>query len=263
MDCREVADNDVAEAYVAGRLDEAQTEAFEAHYFECDACLERIEACRVLRRALSERPAGRRASPPRTRAWVWSGALAAAAAIVAAVVWVRPEAAPPATAGVSPLVPAPVRVSSTFEALGRFAPPRYSPVTWRDGSTEAQSRFRSAMARYRVGDCGGAIPDLRRAADESPTAVEARFFLGVCLLLTRDIEGGNASLAQAVELGDTPYLESANFYLAKGSLMKGDPSAARVHLSQVIALRGDLESQARDLLRRLEDLSRTRPAASN
>jgi tetratricopeptide (TPR) repeat protein len=263
MDCREVADNDVAEAYVAGRLDEAQTEAFEVHYFECDACLERLDACRALRRALSVRPAGGRASAPRRGVWVWSGALAAAAALVAVVVSVRPASAPPGSGGASSEVAALARRSAAFTALGRFEAPHYSPATWRDGSTEAQTHFRSAMGHYMARDYEGAIPDLRRAVAASPTATETRFFLGVCLLLARDIEGGNASLAQAVELGDTPYLESAHFYLAKGLLMKGDPSAARVHLNQVIALRGDLESQARDFLRRLDDLSRTRPATSD
>ncbi|MFW6202615.1 MAG: zf-HC2 domain-containing protein, partial [Gemmatimonadota bacterium] len=49
--------DDVVEDYVAGRLSEAEAEAFEAHYFECDACWGRVRGALELYAAFSERPA--------------------------------------------------------------------------------------------------------------------------------------------------------------------------------------------------------------
>ena len=44
MDHAYAEEHDVAGAYLAGRLSDGERAAFEAHYFACDACLERLEA---------------------------------------------------------------------------------------------------------------------------------------------------------------------------------------------------------------------------
>ena len=52
-------------------------------------------------------------------------------------------------------------------------------------------------------------------------------------------------------LGDTPYLEEALLIRAKVRLTHGDPETARTDLEQVIRLKGDLEQEARLLLKAL------------
>jgi hypothetical protein len=115
------------------------------------------------------------------------------------------------------------------------------------------------MQRYLTHDYSGAIPNLRQAASLSPTAAETHFFLGVSLLLAHDVDAGIASLERTSALGDTPYLESALFYLAKGYLLKGGRQQAEQRLGRMLALRGDLEPAGRDLLTQLRKSAESRP----
>ena len=83
-------DEAMAERYVAGRLAEAEAEAFEAHYFGCDRCWREVRTAQELRSALE--PA-RSPRALRGRPWI---PLAAAAALVGALgTWmlVRPPGA--------------------------------------------------------------------------------------------------------------------------------------------------------------------------
>jgi tetratricopeptide (TPR) repeat protein len=252
MDCRDVANEDVAEAYVAGRLEQVQREAFEAHYFECPTCFERLEVCRALRQGLSEQKATRRRSARRERVWEWSGVLAAAAVLAVAVLWTRPGPPLPSVTPASPGKP-PER-TATLATLGRFDPPSYSPVTWRNASTMSRTWFDSGMARYAARDYKGAIADLERAASASSSAPQVHFFLGICRLLTGDVEAGIAGLERTVAQGDTPFLESARFYLARAALLKNDRRAAETYLGRVIALRGELALPAQQLLHAMADV---------
>ncbi len=81
-----------------------------------------------------------------------------------------------------------------------------------------------------------------------PDAVEARFYLGVCYLFTKNFAAGNRELRQVIAAGETPYLEQARFYLAKGLLATNDGAGARQQLDDVIGLHGSLEQQAESLL---------------
>ena len=256
MDCREVEEGGLAEAYVAGRLDAAAREAFEEHYFECDACLARIEALGLLRRGLSEQPVGRVRNAP---GWWWPLGVAAAVVLAAAVWRVRQVPLPAPGQTTSGTVSPTKGAASQLADLGRFDPPSYRPATWRGSSTQAQRSFEAGMQRYLAHDYSGAIPSLAQAAVLSPAAAETHFFLGVSLLLAHDVDAGIASLERTSALGDTPYLESALFYLAKGYLIRGDRQQAERHLKRMLALRGDLEPAGRDLLNRLNKSAESRP----
>lgn len=52
--CAETGNRDLAAAYVSGRLDEDAADAFEAHYFECDACWARVQRALEVRAAFRE-----------------------------------------------------------------------------------------------------------------------------------------------------------------------------------------------------------------
>ncbi len=55
-------------------------------------------------------------------------------------------------------------------------------------------------------------------------------------------------MRQVVAAGETPYLEQARFYLAKGLLATNNKAGARQQLDAVIELHGNLEQQAESLL---------------
>src|SRR5438094_444450 len=79
VDCRAIEENDTVVAYVAGRLEEAEAEAFERHVMECDRCAAELSQTVGLRAALRPAQSERPQRPAR-----WSGlAIAAAVALVA------------------------------------------------------------------------------------------------------------------------------------------------------------------------------------
>jgi hypothetical protein len=259
MDCREVEERGLAEAYVAGRIEPAARDAFEEHYFGCDDCLARIEACSHLRRGLSAPPVSRgRFLRGATARW-WPLGVAASFVLTAVAWWVVQTSSPApddrTPVGASPTQATPSRIAD----LGRFDAPAYRAAIWRGSSAQAWSSFEAGMQRYLAHDYRGAIPDLRRAAALSPAAPEAHFFLGVSLLLAHDVDAGIVSLEHASALGDTPYLEPTLFYLTKGYLLKGDRPQAERQLKRMIALKGDLEPAGRGLLAQLEKSPESRP----
>jgi hypothetical protein len=90
MDHRTIDSENVAERYVTGRLTPAEAAGFEAHYLDCPACCDRVEAAERLQRGLrrlaeeaaSESPGTSRfARAGRSPAW----GLAAAAVLVLAL----------------------------------------------------------------------------------------------------------------------------------------------------------------------------------
>jgi len=253
LTCALVDERQWAEEYLGGRLSREDSEAFEAHFFECPVCLERLEALEAVRAALAtEGQTSSRlpshATPRRAsvRAWAWLGAAAGIAAM-GVLTWQR-SPAPPLPALPTPAVPTDTRLSPrpSLADLGRFEPPPYHPTVLR-GPSASSGLFRDAMRRYHAGDCAGALPGLESAARVDPAAAEPLVFLGICRLLTGRTAEGNESLRRAIAKGDTPYLEWAHFYLAKGLLLAGDGPAAGVQLERAIALRGDLEDEARRL----------------
>jgi hypothetical protein len=52
MDHSYVEEHDLVEPYLAGRLSEGERDAFEAHYFACETCLERLETAEGFREGM-------------------------------------------------------------------------------------------------------------------------------------------------------------------------------------------------------------------
>jgi hypothetical protein len=222
----------LAESYVAGRLTEAARDEFEEHYFGCDVCFEEVAALRAVKEALPlARPARR------MRVWVWALPIAAAL-LLALVLWRRP--APQREVAV-------VRPPAQGEAaLAQFDPPVWNPVQYRGQDSEAHAAFVSAMSRYQARDyagCGQALSGI--------DLTEARFYEGICWLLSGHDAAGSSALRQTIGAGDTAYLEEARYYLAKSLIGRGNVARARSELEQVVAMHGDLEHQASELLAKL------------
>ncbi|MEO5823766.1 MAG: zf-HC2 domain-containing protein [Vicinamibacteraceae bacterium] len=89
MDCPITSGHDLADAYVAGTLSEAELDAFEQHFFGCSACLAHVQMLQEVTDGLRRQPGPVAAHRPSSPAWTagpWLG-LALAASLVAAFGW--------------------------------------------------------------------------------------------------------------------------------------------------------------------------------
>jgi len=145
-------------------------------------------------------------------------------------------------AGARVQAPASAIPDERYELLAAFRAPEYVP------ESRSPKDFKNAMKRYANEDFAGAIPGLRAAASNAPSFIAARFYLGICLLLTRDRISGIQELRDVTEAGQNPYLERARFYLGKGLIAEHDIPRAQTQLESLIALHGDLEKPAAALL---------------
>jgi predicted Zn-dependent protease len=185
---------------------------------------------------------------PEDRFWIYIYGFTAFIMLVAMGVfgWLawtsRQEPGVGRVAGARVQAPASSIPEERYEMLAAFRAPAYVP----EGS--APKDFLKAMTRYTNQDLAGAIPELRGVAKATPSNIAARFYLGICLLLTGDRISGIEELRAVIEAGDTPYLEQARFYLAKGLIAEHDLPRAQTQLEALIAQHGDLEKQATVLL---------------
>jgi FimV-like protein len=247
MSCERVSTDDLGERYLLDQLNEADREALERHFFQCDECFAQLETLRAVRERLERDRAsapGLALRPRPAMRWWWM-ALATAAIVtiaVAAILMWTVATAPPTVAELSP----------ELAELAKIEPPYYEAIRLRGVYDEAQQTFRSAMEHYAAGDYTGAIPGLQEAADLDPSSPNISFFLGACYLLTDRIPEGITELEHTIALGDTPFLEETHLLLAKAYLQLGDLESARTHLNATIALGGDLADEARSMSGQLQ-----------
>lgn len=262
MNCEAVRQESIVEAYLRGKLDEAGREAFELHYFECERCFAEVEAARSVQAALRQMPRGPVAIPrgrgkkkPRALSarQVWIPAIAAAALIagVAAVVqFTRPRPAPVPTVATNTAAP-PKTVASLYAELARFDPPPYSRAVLRGAQEAGKADFAHAMDSYIEKDWPACRAALSGVVGQYPKLVAARYYLGICSLLSGHAPEGEDALRQVIGDGDTAYLEEAHFYLAKALLAGANAEEAKAELRKTIAMGGDLEPQASALAARI------------
>ena len=147
------------------------------------------------------------------------------------------------------------RASDPLAELARIDPPKYVPLVFPALEGDARRAFDTAMARYVKGDYRGAIDGLRPTIEmDLAGSSHARFYLGVCLLLTGDAKGEITELEGLMAVGPAPYIEEAYLYLAKGRLQTGDVKQAREHLEWLVLFAGKYQSQAKELLSQLDRL---------
>ena len=271
MNCVDVRREELVERYLLGQLDGAERDAFERHFFECDACFEEVDNMRALQGELRRLRGRDRAAVWARRRPLWA-AVAAAVVLLLLVGWwtLRPTSAPePGPSPVARVAPTPSQAHSAatptlpskpdrdaiLAELGRVDPPPFGSVILRGTPSEARRHFREAMQDYARGDYAAAIPGLRHAADLDAGAPDILFFLGACYLLTGQTDLAIAQLRATIALGDTPFLEEARFYLAKAHVRAGDLEAAGMELREVIALEGELRDEAAGLLETLEQIA--------
>ena len=266
MNCTEVEEREVLEAYLLDRLTEPEREEFEKHYFECASCFSQLQTRLAVQTELQRQPV----MPARARgasfrlAWAWTSALVTVALLLAVGIWwysaqkqqrsqsQQVSVSPPKR---SPEVPAPATpppsAAPPLEELARVEPPPYSAIVLRGAEEEGQQAFRTAMQSYSNKDYAKAIPGLQSVVKASPQNPSFNFYLGACYLLTGQTDPAIASFRKTISLGDPAYSEAAHFYLAKAYLKKKEVSISEQELQKTVRIHGGLEAQAQEILRQL------------
>ena len=114
--------------------------------------------------------------------------------------------------------------------LGRFTPPPFDGTGHPGIEEDAELQFQASMAFYRRGAYSLAIPGLQETLELDSRAAGARFYLGICLLMTGEVEEGEQALEDTIAWGDTPYREAALYYGARANLLLYRPARAHAML---------------------------------
>ena len=114
-----------------------------------------------------------------------------------------------------------------------------------EAANSDHTQFLSGMQAYAQGDCSGALEALARVPATASDGIAAKLYSGLCQFKSRKLDGAQASLNAVEDAGDTPELETAEYFLAQTRLLHGDAQGAKSWLSRTIALRGDYEERAR------------------
>jgi hypothetical protein len=283
MDCPLRSGHDLADAYVAGTLSEAEQDAYEQHFFACSACLAHVQMLQDVKDGVRDAPVSTapvRAAAATIGATPWLR-LALAAGLVAAVAWwwqgpgdpapegpvadVRtPGASSPSSASApaptsTPPLAAPVEAPSRREVLAQLAltvPPRYVPIAVRGGAAPPAGTFDEAMAHYVAGRHAEAASALRALSEATPTDPGIAFFWGISALVTGRLDDAREGLTRAIAADVQPYEDEAHFYLAKVYLAEGAVDLARGELRYAVEHEAGPEGEAQRILAALDRLPR-------
>jgi hypothetical protein len=113
-----------------------------------------------------------------------------------------------------------------------------------EASNSDHAQFLSGMQAYAQGDCSSALVALAQVPATAADGLAAKLYSGLCQLQGRELDGAQASLTAVVDAGDTPELETAEYFLAQTRLLRGDAQGAKDWLTRTIALHGDYEERA-------------------
>jgi TolA-binding protein len=263
MNCNEIEELEILEAYLLDRLTEPEREEFEKHYFECGSCFSRLQTALAVQAELRHQPLRTQVrGASLRRMWAWTPAFATAALVLTVGIWwYSTQKHPPsqqvassptkASPEVSAQPQTPSPAAPSLDELARIEPPPYTAMVLRGAEDEGQETFHKAMQYYVKGDYVDAIPGVRAAVKANPRTASFNFYLGACYLLTGQTDAAIASFRKTVSLGDPAYSESAHFYLAKAYLQKKEVTGAEDELQKTVRLHGSLETEAQEMLRQL------------
>jgi tetratricopeptide (TPR) repeat protein len=264
MNCNEVEEREILQAYLLDRLTEPEREEFEKHYFECASCFSQLQTGLAVQAELQRSPV----MPARARGasfrlmWAWTPAFVTVALLLAVGIWwysaqkqQHPQQVSVSPTKASPEVsvpsPPPSSTAPSLEELARVEAPPYSEIMLRGTEEEGQQAFRTAMQNYTKKDYAKSIPGLQSAVKANPRAASFNFYLGACYLLTGQTDPAIASFRKTIALRNPAYSESAHFYLAKAYLKKKEVPAAERELQKAVQLHGSRETEAGEILRQL------------
>lgn len=241
LSCDNVVAEFVIERYVADKLSESETVAFEEHLLLCDRCQGEITLAVAVREALPS--AGGTEGARAAKIWPWKpmgiGISLAAAAAIAAILML------------------PIgRESSPIAELGQvIQPPIYLGVPVRQVPARPDSVFNAAMASYGEGDYAAAVRQLETAIAAGVDGPPAQFFLGASLLMLDNPGEAVAAFEAVTSSWDPTYTPEAHYYMAKALLRQGKTDAALAELRAVSDTVGEISAQARSLADSVESIA--------
>jgi Putative zinc-finger len=107
-----------------------------------------------------------------------------------------------------------------------------------------RAQFSSGMQAYAQGDCDGALVALAQVPATAADGLAAKLYSGLCQFQGHKLEAAQTSFTAVADAGDTPELETAEYFLAQTRLLRGDAQGAKDWLTRTIALHGDYEERA-------------------
>ena len=120
-----------------------------------------------------------------------------------------------------------------------------------DQPAMARSLFHEAMLAYAEKRYTEAETLLKNAAQSVPGSSEINFYLGICALLGDRANEAIEPLQFVLTRENSPYLQSAHFYLGKAYLQMRDITHAQSELESAAAMPGRLTAEAASTLARL------------
>jgi hypothetical protein len=257
--------------YEFGILAEPELSRFSDHLLECEYCFEQAYSMQdftsglrrhrvTARSAEAGRPFRQPAAQKRSWLGFWPSSPMLAGGLVAACtmvlvfglyigVWIPlhrqtgPPAHPTDIAGIN---------SGAWDNLAIPKAP-YRGSNGRTVLRSADKAFDRAMARYQGGEFAEAIDQLEVLSELEPSeAAEAKFYLGVSLLLTGRTKDAIQPLKQAEELRVGEGREASEYYLGLAYLKSNQPQAAVGELEAVVKANGEHRQAAEHLIQSIE-----------
>jgi anti-sigma factor RsiW len=287
MNCEHAGNPELVERYVSGQLPDDEAATFELHYFECEECLAAIQTGQAIGGVAAAKVPSPKVIPMPARAtgrprWIYPAAAAAALILATLAGWrffgsqspktgtmavTRPDVSTPEVAA-QPQVKASTPAEGQLLAMNRLeaidALPYRGSVLRGSNNEDSADRFRQAMMSYNARDYRAAagrlsaipvgVPGSGRPEDHI-TDAGVQLYLGISRMILDENGSAVEALRRAVQYGDTPYLENAGYYLAKGLIRQRHYPEAAAQLRETVALNGDRKSAARQLLEDLNKLT--------
>jgi len=241
VNCIEVRNGNYMERYLRGNLGEEESQRFEEHYFACEECYQSLRDLAAVQEELRDPKWSVPEPQPRTLwtgGWIWVGAAALVVFGMGLILRLQgPEQAIPS--------------NQVLEELAAVEVPPYSPRAVRGPKGKDTQGFEESMHFYLEGDYVAAAEGLQAVVSSTPQDVAAWFYLGICQLLSDHPLLAIESLTQTIELGESRYFASAQFYRAKAYLASGEIAAARTDLEDVVRRDGPKRDEAQVILDKL------------
>jgi TolA-binding protein len=111
--------------------------------------------------------------------------------------------------------------------------------------------FQQAMNAYIDGRYHAASGHLTGALKFEPSAADVNFYLGICRILDNHPEESIPALQIAIAAGNSPYLQSAHYYLGKAYVQEMNLEGAEAEFRAAAGLTGSLSTDAKALLARV------------
>ena len=120
-----------------------------------------------------------------------------------------------------------------------------------DVANADHAEFTTGMQAYAQGDCSSALPALAKVPSAAPDGLAAKLYSGLCELHGRQLDQAQASFTVVTAAGDTPEMETAEYFIAQTLLLRGDAAGAKDWLNRTVALHGDYEVRAQQQIAQL------------